>query len=127
MRRSCQFMKPKPEGWGPAWPLNATPAKYVVKLQAYCSVTNVKCKKVYTRIQQSKEMLHQAALSYNQAIARKLDNDLSIWKSTHMNEALPGEWHIEELVGKIADYKRIVLSSGLQCSRNDPFNQSTQI
>ena len=70
MRRSCQFMKPKPEGWGLEWPSNATPEKYVVELQAYCSVTNVKCEKVYNSIQQSKEMLHHAALAYNQAIAK---------------------------------------------------------
>ena len=48
MRRSCQFMKPESEGLGLDWPLNGTPDKYVVKLQAYCSVTNVKCKEDYT-------------------------------------------------------------------------------
>ena len=107
MRRLCQFMKPEPEGWGPKWPWNATPEKYVVKLQAYCSVTNVKCEKVDSRIQQSKEMLHQAALLYNQAVVIKLDNDLSIWKSIHMKEVLSEEWRIEGLVGKFADYKHI--------------------
>ena len=112
MRRSCQFIKPEPEGWGPEWPSNATLEKYVVELQAYCSVTNVKCQKVYTCIQQSKEILHQAALLYNQAIATKLDNNLSIWKSTHLNEALPGEWRIEGLVDKFADYKHIIMLSG---------------
>ena len=112
MWKSCQFMKPKPEKWGPKWPSNATPEKYVVKLQAYCSVANVKCEKVYTHIQQSKEMLQQAALLYNQAIITKLDNNLSIWKSTHLNEALPEEWRIEGLVDTFADYKHIIVSSG---------------
>ena len=51
MRRSCQFLKPEHEGWGPDWLVNTTPEKYVVALQAYCSVTNVKCKKVYDNIQ----------------------------------------------------------------------------
>ena len=88
-------MRPEPEGWGPEWPLNGTPEKYVVELQAYCSVPNIKCEKVYSPIQQSKEMLYQETLSYNQAIATKLDNDLSIWKSTHADETLPEEWRIE--------------------------------
>ena len=48
MRRSCQFMKPEPKGWGPNWPANTTPEKYVVALQAHCSVTNMKCEKVTT-------------------------------------------------------------------------------
>ena len=78
MRRSCQFMKPEPEGWGPDWLVNITPEKYVVALQNHCSITNVKCEKIYNSIQQSKEMLHQAALLYNQAIATKMNNYLSI-------------------------------------------------
>ena len=105
-------MKPEWEGWGPDWLVNKTPEKYVVVLQAYCSVTNVKCEKVYDNIQQSKEMLHQAALLYNQAIETKLDNDLLIWKNTHMNDMLPEEWRIEGLVDKFVDYKRIIMSAG---------------
>ena len=57
-------------------------------------------------------MLHQAALLYNQAIPTKLDNDLLIWKSTHLNEAQPDEWRIEGLVDKFADYKHIIVSAG---------------
>ena len=78
MRRTCQYMKPEPEGWGPDWPINETPEKYVVKLHAYCCVTNRKITKIYTKLQQSKEMLYQATFSYNQSIATKLDNNLSI-------------------------------------------------
>ena len=109
MRRSCQFMKPEPEGSGPDWPANTTPEKYVVALQAHCSVTNMKCEKVYNNIKQSKEILHQAALLYNQAIATKLDNDLSIYNSTHMSEQLSEEWRIEGRVNKFADYKHIIV------------------
>ena len=57
-------------------------------------------------------MLHQVALSYNQAIATKLDNNLLIWKSIHMNEELPEEWRIEGLVDKFANYKHIIVSAG---------------
>ena len=57
-------------------------------------------------------MLHQPTLLYNQEITTKLDNDLSIWESTHMNEALPEEWRIEGLVGRFADYKHIIVSLG---------------
>ena len=56
-------------------------------------------------------MLHQAALLYNQEILTKLDNDLSIWKSTHLRGAT--EWRIEGLVDKFANYKHIIVSSGL--------------
>ena len=105
-------MKPESEGWGTDWPSNVTPEKYVVALQACCRVTNVKYEKVYSRIQQSKEMLHQAALSYNQAIPTKLDNNLSIWKSTHINKTLPEEWYIEGHVDKFTDYKHIIMSAG---------------
>ena len=78
MRISCQFMKPKPEGWEPQWPINRTPEKYIVELQAYCSVINLRQPKDYSKYQQSNEMLHQAALSDNQAIATELDNNLSM-------------------------------------------------
>ena len=105
-------MKPEPEGWGSDWLVDMTPEKYVVALQNHCSITNVKCEKIYNNIQQAKEKLHQAALSYNQAIATKLDNDLSIWKSTHLNEDLPDKWRIEGLVDKFADYKHIIVSAG---------------
>ena len=56
-------------------------------------------------------MLYQVALSYNQAILTKLDNDLSIWKSTHLDERLPDEWQIEGIVDTFADYKHLIASS----------------
>ena len=65
MRRTCDFMKLEPEGWGPSWTNNMTPEQYVVQLQVHCCSTNRKVTKVYSKFQQSKEMLHQAALSYN--------------------------------------------------------------
>ena len=104
MRRSCDFMKPEPEGWGPIWTNNMTPEQYVVQLQLHCCSTNRKVTKEYSRFQQSKEMLHQAALSYNQSIATKLDNDLKIWKSANQNVCLPEEWQIEGLLDKFSDY-----------------------
>ena len=42
MRRTCGYMKPEPEGWGPSWPSNVTPEQYVVRLQQHCCVTNRK-------------------------------------------------------------------------------------
>ena len=69
-------------------------------------------RKGYNNIQQSKEILHQATLLYNQVIATKLDNDLSIYKSTHMTENLPEEWCIEGIVDKFTDYKHIIMSAG---------------
>ena len=112
MRRSCKFMKPVPEGWGPDWLAGMTPEQYVVALQNHCSIMNVKCEKRYDPMQQSKEMLHQAALSYNQAIATKLDNDMLIWKNINPDELLPDEWRIEGLVDKFADYKHIIVLAG---------------
>ena len=49
-------------------------------------------------------MLHQAAFSYNQPIATKMDNDLAIWKTTNRNTDLPEEWQIEGLSDKFSDY-----------------------
>ena len=49
-------------------------------------------------------MLCQAAFTYNQPIATKLDNDLSIWKSANWNTNLPEEWQIEGLLDKFSDY-----------------------
>ena len=49
-------------------------------------------------------MLYQANYSYNQPIATKLDNELSIWKNTNPNTPLPYEWQIEGLLDKFADY-----------------------
>ena len=91
MRRTCGYMKPEPEGLGTNWPINETPEKYVVKLQAYCCITNRKNTKVYSKFQQSKEMLYQSSFLYNQPIATKLDNNLSIWKSANQNTDLPEE------------------------------------
>ena len=86
--------------------------KYVVALQNHCSITNVKCKKIYNDIQQAKEMLHQAALLYNQAIATKLDNHMSIWIGIILDEDLPDEWKTKGLIDKFADYKHIIMSAG---------------
>ena len=63
MRRTCGYMKPEPEGWGPNWPSNKIPEKYVVRLQQHCCVTNMKNTKIYSRFKQSKEMLYQVAFS----------------------------------------------------------------
>ena len=57
-------------------------------------------------------MLHQAALSHNQAIATKLVSDMTIWIRIHPDNDLPDEWKIEGLVDKFADYKHIIVSSG---------------
>ena len=103
MRRSCAYMKPEPEGWGPSWTSNMTPEQYVVQLQLHCCSTNRKNTKVYSRFHQSKEMLHQAAFSYNQPIATKLDIDLAIWKNANRNTDLPDEWQIEGLLDKFSD------------------------
>ena len=82
-------MRPEPEGWGPTWLVNGTPEKYVVALPAWFSLTNIKNNKEYNHFHQAKEMLYQAALTYNQAIATKLDTELSLWYSTNANVTLP--------------------------------------
>ena len=107
MRRTCQFIRPEPEGWGPNWPIDGTPNNYVVDLQTYCDVTNIRRPRVFSKYQQAKEMLHQAALSFNQPIAMKLDSDLSIWKSANPCTPLPEEWQIEGIADKFNDYPQI--------------------
>ena len=113
IRRSCDFMRPEPEGWGPPWPMNGTPEKYVIALQSWCSTTNIRNNKKYTHFQQSKEMLYQAALTYKPAIATKLDTELSLWYSTNANVTLPEAWRIEGIIDKFADYKHITVSSSI--------------
>ena len=111
MRRTCQFIRPQAEGWGPDWPIEGTPNKYVVTLQAYCKITNVKRPRVFSMYQQSKEMLYQAAMSFNQPIAMKLDSNLSIWKSTNLIFPLPDEWYIEGIADKFDDYPIVIANT----------------
>jgi hypothetical protein len=83
MRRSCTFMKPTTQGWGPVWNKTMTPSKYVVTLQSSVSSHAMIHNTKYTHIQKSQEMLHQALQSYNLSIATKLTSKLSITGSTH--------------------------------------------
>lgn len=59
----------------------------------------------------SKQILHQAALLYNQSITRKLDNNLLSWKSTHKDVSLPDEWGIEGIADKFANYWSIIAAA----------------
>ena len=114
MRRSCDFMRPEPEGWGPPWPTNGTvigtPEKYVISLQSWCSTTNIRNNKKYSHYQQSKEMLYQAALAYKPAIATKLDTELTLWYSNNdPNATLPEAWRITGIIDKFSDYENVAL------------------
>ena len=50
-------------------------------------------------------MLYPAAINYNQLIATKLGNELSILLNSHAS--LPEEWHIEGLADKFYDFPNI--------------------
>mgnify|MGYP005647778197 FL=1 len=89
MRRTCAFMQPSPEGWGPKWTTNMTPSQYVTALQVHVMDQSLRLQNEYDDKQQSKEMLYRAALNYNQPIATKLSNELSILLNT--SATLPEE------------------------------------
>jgi hypothetical protein len=108
MRRSCPFMKPTTQGWGPAWNKNMTPSKYVVILQSDVSNHEMIHNTKYTHIQQSQEMLHQALQSYNPSIATKLTSEFNHWINAHptmtKSSNLPNKWKITGLADLFSDY-----------------------
>ena len=71
--------------------------------------------------QQSKEMLYQAAMYFNQPIAMKIGSNLSIWKSANPIAPLPDEWHIEGIADKFDDYP-IIIASTAPASSTDIIN-----
>jgi hypothetical protein len=79
MRRTCTFMKPTTQGWGPDWNRTMSPSKYATTLQSSVSDHEMRHNRTYTDIQQSQEMLHQALQSYNPSIVTKLTGELNHW------------------------------------------------
>jgi hypothetical protein len=105
MRRTCTFMKPTTQGWGPSWNKTMTPSAYVVKLQASVTDHAMIHNTNYTSIQQSQEMLHQALNSYNPSIATKLTGELNIWTNANpTTKDLPNKWKITGLANQFSDY-----------------------
>ena len=86
-----------------------TPSQYVTALQVHVMDQLLRLKNEYDDKQQSKEMLYRAALNYNQPIATKLSNELSILLNT--SATLPEEWHIEGFADKFYDFPNIKSSS----------------
>ena len=58
LRRTCPFIRPTPEGWGPDWLNNMSSSKYVTLLQHFATESRMTYVRTYTDLQQSKEMLH---------------------------------------------------------------------
>ena len=104
MRRSCAFMKPTTQGWGPTWSKTMTPSAYVVELQASVAEHEMRHNTTYSEVQQSQEMLHQALQSYNTSIATKLSGDFNQWVLAHPKKPLPNTWKTTGLADLFADY-----------------------
>ena len=104
MRRTCAFMKPTTQGWGPTWTKTMTPSAYVVELQASVATHEMRHNTTYSDVQQSQEMLHQALQSYNTSIATKLSGDFNQWILAHPKKPLPNTWKTTGLADLFADY-----------------------
>ena len=62
----------------------------------------------YTNIQQSKEIHHNAAQSFNQPLVLKFDSKLSIWINSNERKPLLKEWQIAGIADKFRDYPSII-------------------
>ena len=111
LRRTCPFMRPTPEGWGPDWLNNMSSSTYVTHLQHFTTESRMRYTRTYDDLQQSKEMLHRAAQSFNQPVALKLDSELSIWVNSNEGKPLPKEWKIAGIADRLCDYPSIIPSS----------------
>jgi hypothetical protein len=105
MRRTCTFMKPTTQGWGPEWLRTTSPSKYVVELQSWISLHEMRHKIKYTELQQSQEMLYHALQSYNIPIATKLTGELNHCINANPTIVkIPNKWKITGLADDFADY-----------------------
>jgi hypothetical protein len=105
MRRTCAFMKPTTQGWGPSWNKSMTPSTYVVALQSSVTDHAMRHNTTYTHTQQAQEMLHQALQSYNPSIATKLTGELNQWITANPQcKDLPSKWKIAGLADHFSDY-----------------------
>jgi hypothetical protein len=108
MRRTCAFMKPTTQGWGPEWKPTMSPSKYVTTLQSAVTNHAMTHNTKYNNIQQSQEMLHQALQSYNTPISTKLTGELNHWINANPTRVktgdLPNNWKITGLADQFADY-----------------------
>jgi hypothetical protein len=108
MRRTCTFMKPTTQGWGPDWNRTMSPSKYATTLQSSVSDHEMRHNRTYTDIQQSQEMLHQALQSYNPSIATKLTGELNHWINANQTLVktgdIPSKWKITGLADQFSDY-----------------------
>ena len=97
-------MKPTTQGWGPTWTKTMTPSAYVVELQTSVATHEMRHNTIYSDVQQSQEMLHQALQSYNTSIATKLSGDFNQWILAHPKKPLPNTWKTTGLADLFADY-----------------------
>jgi hypothetical protein len=108
MRRTCTFMKPTTQGWGPDWNRTMSPRKYATTLQYSVSDHEMRHNRTYTDIEQSQEMLHQALQSYNRSIATKLTGELNHWINANQilvkNGIISSKWKITGLADQFSDY-----------------------
>ena len=71
-------MQPTLEGWGPEWQRGTSTSKFVTNLQDFV-IDEELCKDIwYNKLQQSREMLHQAAQSFNQLVTMNSFSGLTI-------------------------------------------------
>ena len=123
MRRTCSFMKPTTQGWGPAWPHTTSPSKYATELQTWVSNYEMRHKLTYTDLQQSQEMLHQALQSYNTPIATKLTGELNHWINANPTivkaDKLPNKWKITGIADKFSDYHKDTTTPSLSINTFD--------
>jgi hypothetical protein len=108
MRRTCIFMKPTTQGWGPDSNRTMRPSKYATTLQSSVSDHEMRHNRTYTDIQQSEEVLHQVLQSYNQSIVTKLTGDLNHWINANQTQvkkgSIPSKWKIIGLADQFLDY-----------------------
>ena len=111
MRQLCTFMQPTLEGWGPEWKRGTSTSKYVTNLQDFV-IDEELCKDIwYNKFQQSREMLHRAAQSFDQSIAMNLSSELTTWTNSNKNTLLPEEWQIKGLANKFHNYPVIIIGT----------------
>ena len=123
MRRSCTFMKPTTQGWGPLWHQTTSPSKYATMLQTWVTEHEMRHGTKYTALQQSQEMLHQALQSYNTSIATKLTGELTLWINANKAKAtmddIPNKWKITGLADQFSDYHKDTTSPSLAINTFD--------
>ena len=108
-RTSLPYLRPNKTGWGPKWIPTDDPSTYVGKLQEFVRNSELSRQHMYSDIDQSYEMIHQAMQNHNFpagcSMMAQLDHHQRDCTTNHRSvNPLPAQLQLTSMINFFLDY-----------------------